>query len=238
MSRMWLALAFLIGLSAAACKPDTKTTIAVEKYKGLIIGMSIVLICVVLFCFIAFAVIKDIPSSSHEQFFLNLFWAIIIATIVFFPVFFTPSAVWGTLIKSIYWKDVNFSVSNITLTDNIHCCTGGHKCERVCVDTCKIVTLNVDITVSVTHNHTELCTYQYSRQCGPDVDEITFCVNRTVDALISAKRRADPNNYRNLSKNFIWTAEKIFYLVLAAISGLIIVVSFVMSIYLFCCLKI
>jgi len=228
-TKMWLALALLVGLSAAKCKPDTTTSIPVEKYKGLIIGMSVVFIIVILVCLSIVFFIRE--KKPYELFILNLFWIIIIASLFFFPLFFTPSAVWGTLIKSIYWKDVKFSVSNITLTDDIRCCTGdGYKCYRICSDTCVRVSLNVDVTVLVSDNHTELCTYQYSRQCGPDIDEIRSCVNSTINAVVSAKRRADPNNYRSLSKNFIWTAGKITYMVLAAISGLILVVGLVISI--------
>jgi hypothetical protein len=230
---MWLALALalLVGLSAAKCKPDSTTTIPVEKYKGVIIGMSVVFTIVILVCLLAVFIFREDKVIQYESRIINLLWAIIIASLFFFPLFFTPSAVWGTLIKSIYWKDVNFSVSNITLTEDIHCCVGpGYRCYRICSDACVRVSLNVDVTVLVTDNHTELCTYQYSRQCGPDIDEIKSCINSTINALLSAKRRADPNNYRSLSKNFIWTAEKIMYMVLAAISGFILVIGLVIAI--------
>lgn len=233
MNLLWLLALSLVGLVAASCKPDTTTSIAIEKYKGLIIGLSIVLILAIVICLWSVIIMQQINEKitiPYEDLSMNLTRAIIIAIFFFFPLFFTPSAVWGTLVKSIYWKDVNVSVSNVTLAEGVYCCAGGNKCKRICVDTCKIVTLTVDITVKVTSNRTEVCTYQYSRQCGPDIDEISSCVNSTINSLRSTGLRADPNNYRRLSKDYRWTAEKILYLVGAGIAGTVLVVSLVMAI--------
>lgn len=204
----------LLAQANSQCSPDGEVIIPEEKYKGVIIGLSVLSVFMVV-CICSYAGENTDPERTW------LLHASVICMVIFIPMFFAQTATWNTLIHSRYYLDTNITISGASVK-NAYCCSGGNRFyARVCINTCAQVTMTVNIVITKANRIN--CSYVYSTTCGPDNDAVNHCLDDAISRFVSRKLRAHPNNFKKLTGNFLWTPSKLAYLSISSIFGFLMI---------------